>query len=295
MRWLLVLTLSVCAVPLQAGDRAGVPAEGPSLTGNLRVDLLARKELFDHLVLGDSAGTGEPGERKSVLLAAGLSLLIPGTGELYAGSYWKAALFFAIEVAAWGLAYSYDQRGDRQTEDFQAYADGHWTVNQYTEYTRVNAKAMNGQLDPATYALYNPDQTVNWSELNRLERDIGGWYSHTLPAYGSQQYYELIGKYPQYFSGWSDANTSLPPVYPIVKANLPPNSLWYNGERGKANDNYATATTFVTVAFVNHVVSALDAAWTAGSVNARLSAAALPVPAGRSVAAVPALRLTLHY
>jgi hypothetical protein len=295
MRWLLVLTLSVCAVPLQAGDRAGVPAEGPSLTGNLRVDLLARKELFDHLQLGDSAGTREPGERKSVLIAAGLSLLIPGTGEWYAGSYWKAALFFAIEVAAWGFAYSYDQRGDRQTEDFQAYADGNWTVNQYTEYTRVNAKAMNGQVDPATYALYNPDQTVNWSELNRLERDIGGWYSHTLPEYGTQQYYELIGKYPQYFSGWSDANTSLPPVYPVVKANLPPNSLWYNGERGKANDYYATATTFVTVAFVNHVVSALDAAWTAGSVNARLSAAVLPVPAGRSVAAVPALRLTLQY
>jgi hypothetical protein len=295
MRWLLVLTLSVCAVPLQAGDRARVPAEGPSLTGNLRVDLLARKELFDHLQLGDSAGTREPAERKSVLIAAGLSLLIPGTGEWYAGSYWKAALFFAIEVAAWGFAYSYDQRGDRQTEDFQAYADGHWTVNQYTEYTRLNAKAMNGQVDPATYALYNPDQTVNWSELNRLERDIGGWYSHTLPAYGTQQYYELIGKYPQYFSGWSDANTSLPPVYPIVKANLPPNSLWYDGERGKANDYYATATTFVTVAFVNHVVSALDAAWTASSFNARLSAVVLPVPAGRSVAAVPALRLTVHY
>ena len=28
--------------------------------------------------------------------------------------------------------------------------------------------------------------------------------SHNLPPHGDQQYYELIGKYHQYSSGWND-------------------------------------------------------------------------------------------
>ena len=42
---------------------------------------------------------------------------------------------------------------------------------------------------------------------------------------------------------------------------------YYSIERGKANDYYSNATTFVTVAVVNHVVSAVDAAWSAHSHN----------------------------
>jgi hypothetical protein len=271
------------------------PADGRHLTGHLHVDLFARRELFDRLVLQESTSPAAEGDRRSIFIAGGLSLLIPGAGEWYAGSPLKAALFFAIEAAAWTLAYSYDRRGDRQTADFQRFADGHWSVNRYADYTTTNAKAMNGLVDPSAYRVYNPDNTVNWPELNRLERDISGWYSHTLPGYGTQQYYELIGKYPQYFSGWNDANTTLPPVYAVVKASLPANYTWYSGERGKANDYYSTASTYVTVAVLNHVVSALDAAWTAHSYNAHLSAELLTVPAGNSLAAVPALRLSVGY
>ena len=108
---------------------------------------------------------------------------------------------------------------------------------------------------------------LNNSALNQLESALGNWYSHNLPGYGEQQYYELIGKYEQFYQGWDDANSSLPGYYDVAKANLSPENQWYAGERGKANDYYTKASTFIAVAIVNHVISAIVAAWAAGSYN----------------------------
>jgi hypothetical protein len=92
-----------------------------------------------------------------------------------------------------------------------------------------------------------PWTQVNWAELNRMERDIAGYYSHTLPPYGEQQYYELIGKYPQFNQGWNDA----PPSFNYGDA-LTPNFVYYSGERGKANSLYASASRWVTVVIISH-------------------------------------------
>jgi len=54
---------------------------------------------------------------------------------------------------------------------------------------------------------------VNLGELNRLEGDLGGYYSHQLPPHG-EQYYEEIGKYPQFNVGWDDfGNENTPFTY----------------------------------------------------------------------------------
>jgi hypothetical protein len=93
----------------------------------------------------------------------------------------------------------------------------------------------------------------------------------------------MIGKYPQFNQGWDDANLQLPPDYETMKANLTPQFLAYGDERAAANDQYAKATTFVTVAIINHVVSAVDAAFTAASVNrahARARIHSVPGPYG---------------
>jgi hypothetical protein len=135
---------------------------------------------------------------------------------------------------------------------------------------------------------------VNWAELNRMESDIaatatGTYYSHVLPSYNSQQYYELIGKYPQFNQGWDDA----PPSFNYGN-QLSAEFQYYSGERGKANTYYSTASTFVALAFVNHVVSAVDGALSAGSYNRGLHASvgSQTIPAYGGYAAVPVLRLT---
>jgi len=76
-----------------------------------------------------------------------------------------------------------------------------------------------------------------------------------------------------------------------MKANLTANFKYYSVERGKANDYYSTAKTFVTIAVVNHIVSAIDAAWSAASYNKKihLQGSVHSYPVGGSMAVVPAL------
>jgi hypothetical protein len=245
------------------------------LTGNLRVDLFGQMGHFMNLGQeGDPSGL-PVAQKKSPFLAGGLSLLVPGAGEFYAESYWKAAAFFAVEATLWTVAYINDQKGDDQTVLFEGYADENWSVRQYAEWTLSHATMINSSVDLDDHQdVLVGDMGVNWNELNALERDIGNWYSHTLPPYGDQQYYELIGKYQQYYQGWADADATLD-TYEEVSAKLNAGGTqftYYSSERGKANDYYGTASTAVTIVVVNHIVSALDAAWSASSYNSRIEA-----------------------
>jgi hypothetical protein len=269
------------------------------LTGNVRVDLFGIQDMHDGLPqLAKGVGSVDLPHR-SPWLAAGMSLVVPGSGELYAGSVWKAAAFFVVDVGLWVMAYHYDHEGDRQTDFFQNYADQHWSVVQYGQYTETNLHPANG---PYLWLIPNsagmrPWQRVNWAELNRMESDIGGYYSHNLPPYGQQQYYELIGKYPQFNQGWDDANLLLPPDYETIKANLTERYLYYAGERGQANVFYDRATTFVTIAIVNHILSAVDAAWTAhlfnNNVHVEMGSQLVPADAGYVQVPVLKVRVTL--
>ncbi len=293
----LVVLLSLATLRAGAQISPGPPAKEESpLTGNLRLDLF-RPSLADGRMFIQTQSAPMELHRKSPWLAAGMSLIVPGSGEFYAESYWKSAIFLAVEVGAWALAYHFDKKGDRQTDFFQGYADQHWSVVQYAEYTIKNFIPAAQQDDYTRKVIPNlgvgrPWEQVNWDALNAMEREIGGFYSHTLPRYGEQQYYELIGKYPQFNQGWDDANLSLPPDYFVIKANLTARYLYYSIERGKANDFYRNATTFVTVAVVNHVLSAIDAAWSVSSYNQAIAeGTVLTIPGPDGLVCVPAVRL----
>ena len=67
-------------------------------------------------------------KEKNIWIGAGLSLLVPGAGEYYAKSYIKSAIFFAIEVASWSLYAIYQHKGNKQTNDFQNYANSNWSL-----------------------------------------------------------------------------------------------------------------------------------------------------------------------
>jgi hypothetical protein len=270
-----------------------------ALTGNIRVDFFG--------LSGGITESAPPQEvlpsterTKSPWLAAGMSLLVPGSGEFYAESYWKAAAFFAVEVAAWTVAYVNNKKGDEQTESYQQYADQNWNVRQYAEWTVGHASQINPGIDMSLHqdVLFG-DQGVDWTALNDLERDINRWYSHTLPPYGDQQYFELIGKYQQFYQGWSDAEPSLD-TYEEISARLDAGGTqftYYSGERGKANDYYSTASTGVTVAVINHIVSAIDAAWSASSYNSTIEAGVgfQKAPDGPLFVSVPSLMFSYRF
>ena len=237
------------------------------LTGNLSADA--------KLLLKDYEQTDTPQlafnleNRKTPILAGVLSLLVPGAGEIYTEEYLKAGIFIAIEAAVITTAVIYDGKGDDKTTEFQNYADDYknpdhnWSVVKYAEWLINNENAdPNIRTDDwdVDDTRLPPWQRVNWSLLNESESG-----SHNLPAHGEQQYYELIGKYHQYSSGWNDFSGG------ANKDIISPNFLFYAGMRGDANDFYSVAKTAVIGIYVNHFLSALDAVWSAVSFNKDLA------------------------
>ena len=211
--------------------------------------------------------------KKSPILAGVMSLLIPGSGEIYVGEYLKAGIFLALEAAVVTTAIVYDGKGDDKTTEFQNYADdytnddpitGHnWDVVEYAKwlvkYEHNDDQEMLNRIVTSNDESLPPWDRVNWAELNAAEN------GHKLPPHGEQQYYELIGKYHQYSSGWNDykggANNDL----------ISPNLIYYSGMRGDANNFYSVASTAVIGIYVNHFLSALDAVWSATQFNKDLA------------------------
>ncbi len=214
--------------------------------------------------------------KKSPILAGVLSFVVPGAGEFYSESYIKTAVFVAIEAAAITVGLIYNKKGDNQTDFFQNYANQNWSVVRYANWTIANAKTINSSIDPTQYKVFDNSGKVNWNELNRLENDLSGFYSHRLAYFGDQQYYEMIGKYEQFYQGWDDADPTLT-SYDEIKAKLngsSTNFMYYARERGKANDFYDVASKAVVVIVANHFISAIDAAWTASRFNKNLKVSA---------------------
>jgi hypothetical protein len=272
-------------------------------TGNARLDLLSD---IGAMQLKDSLISSQDHEKKSALLAGALSLALPGAGEFYTKSYWRAGGFLLAEAGLWVVYAVYSSKGDQQTTVFQDYADAHWSVVRYAQWIQDNVSKLNpdvtgftGWLIPGTENL-QPWDRVDWSAVNTVENRIaqvsGNGFTHLLPHRPQQQYFELIGKYPQFAAGWDDAGVMT--VERILKSDVSPRFLDYSAMRGKANDYYNIATTGSAILIVNHLLSALDAAWSAAQFNNQLKLEAHLQPIVRStefVEFVPTARLTVTF
>ena len=205
--------------------------------------------------------------KKSTVLAALMSAVLPGSGELYVGDYLKAAIFFSVEAALITLAVINDNKGDDLTNEFEVFADEHWSVVDYSQYIMIHWQEL-GLTEQCNISINDNDnlppwERVNWSDLNNCEGMISV-FSHRLPLHGEQQYYELIGKYKQYSSGWDAFNGNNYDDVPQVM-------LDYAEMREKANDTYNIAAKAVVGIYINHILSAIDAVWSATSYNKDLA------------------------
>jgi hypothetical protein len=230
------------------------------LTGNLSVD---SKILFEERKFESQPELLPQSENKKSPFLAGLfSFILPGAGEFYSGSYLKSAIFLAVEAAVITTAVIYDKKGDDQTDKFEKYADENWSVVKYAQWL-IDFKL--GGIDPGIITSTDPSlppwQRVDWSKLHEAE-----FGTHKLPAYGEQQYYELIGKYHEYSTGWDDFNPNSEDY-----KSVSPHFTYYSGERGKANDYYNVTSKAVIGIYINHFLSVLDAVWTTAQYNKSLA------------------------
>lgn len=249
-----------------------------ALTGNLAMD--SKILTMNNSPLQKQNLLPEPSDKKNPMLAGLFSLIVPGSGDFYAEHYWEAGIFAAIEVGAIAIALHYDKKGDDQTSYFQGIADRKdgWSVKRYVDF--LNSK---NSADPerTQYVInYTIDESkpewqwFDWGKIN--EAELG---SHKLPIHGTQQYYELIGKYNEYNPGWesywpngSSLNGSqYDPVYAQGSTVGLDQLKTYAGYRGKANDYYDYASHAVIAIYINHFLSVVDAIWSTISYNKNLS------------------------
>ncbi|MCR4440099.1 MAG: hypothetical protein QHJ34_12695 [bacterium] len=190
------------------------------------------------------------GRRKSPLLGGLASAAIPGAGQVYAGSHWKALGFVAVEVASWVFYAHWDKDSDRIKAQFHQFADAHWREDEYWAWIALESGLPASDL-PA---------------LRQWEREH---FSHFLHEEKDQQYYEMIGKYDQFNIGWDDTNTP--------RGRDSARRDYYETLRDKSNKAYKKAATCQMIALANHGLSALDAAWTVSRHNRRVAHTSLRI------------------
>lgn len=274
MKTSILILFIICTVTLTKAQES--VQKQNSLSGNLMID---SKIASNDIIQAQAPQLNfQSSSKKSRWLGGLMSLVLPGAGEFYAQSYLKAAIFFVVEAAAITTAIVYNNKGDKQTQYFQDYANQNWDVAKYAAWTLQHVNNINPNVNPNDYKVfrnnvnwqnlnsstdwnqYNDD--VDWTELNRLESALGSGYTHQLPYPGDQQFYELIGKYPQYSHGWDTSNLS-DTDYHILTQQF----LWYSHQRGLANTFYQTGSTAIAFVYINHFLSTLDAIWTVDRYN----------------------------
>jgi len=171
---------------------------------------------------------------KSVKKAFLYSLIVPGSGELYAGSKIKAALFFGLDVTLWALYFNYHGKGKDKEDEYRTFADSTWSETEYKWWLWEHL-----HIDSDTAQYWDPEKQ-EWTYL-----------SHHLPDKKTDQYYEMIGKYEQFAWGWVDYDNT---------TNFSLYRDFYLGVRRDANDLLNKATYSAMFSLANHILSAFDAA-----------------------------------
>lgn len=220
------------------------------------------------------------------------SLIIPGTGQVKNRSWWKAGLFLAIEATSVYLFVDNKNSARAGERNYEKYANRNWSVVQYSnwlvEYHKINGLE-NPHIDEFKNMLGDAEASFNiesdWDEvdlevLHKVERNtpyitsdqqISNNFSHTLPEYGSQQYYELIAKYYQFQAGWRDydefhnnTGSFFNERFLIDRDGAYASPFFYEAAQmaEQFNEDYRSSSTFLSILIANHILSAFDAYFT---------------------------------
>lgn len=217
--------------------------------------------------------------RNSPSLAFAGSFLLPGLSQAMNDSWFRSSFYFLVEAAALTVHFSYLNKGRNNESAYQNYVNSNWSVTKYAEFLvnynnfykpgntiDLNDLATDGNTIPQGQYAYGKEGwvLVDINKLRDLERvtlysgSSGTAFSHVLPNYDSQQYYELVSKYYQFGPGWSDFSAD-PDAIIWNKEGM--SQQWHDGVKKaeRFNDQLRVAGYMVSVLVVNHFISAFDA------------------------------------
>ncbi|MBC8450710.1 hypothetical protein H8D73_00685 [bacterium] len=201
---------------------ASVPEEASARSDLVLISSLdARAELLS--VGGSDEASVESGHDPSKMFL--ISLAVPGSGELVQGKK-RGYLFLLAEVAMWSGFLVLDKQGIDERGDYESFADANWDLESYMEFYNENC-------------IESPHDYANGCR--------------PLADFGSQEFYEDIGKYDVYWPWWGGDGV---PNEPTSDALALRDEYW--GMRKDSNTSLRQARYFMMAALLNHVVSAVD-------------------------------------
>ncbi|MCH8276799.1 MAG: hypothetical protein IIA50_04565 [Bacteroidetes bacterium] len=245
---------------------------------------------------------------RSIPLAFGLSALVPGLGQMYNRQWGKAIAAVALEAAVVTGYFVLRNRGLDAEDVFKDDAHLNWSpiryarwLNDYTEFLVQDHGASISAPSITIPTGINFERPDTWTSTDRqsaaaffeqirtVERDVfhpetRAVFSHQLPGFGDQQYYELIGKYFQFAPGWtdypaweSDSGEFTAAIDPEMtgeggsKPNVSDKFYAYARDHAHSQDLLRQASRLSLLLIVNHLIAGIDAAVSAKLHTDRIS------------------------
>ena len=211
---------------------AAVARAGSGATELARISSLdARDELLE-VGTGGEEGGATAHDPTLMFLA---SFAVPGSGQLIQGKT-RGYLFLVAEIALWGGFYMLESKGADERDGYETFADDHW--------------------DFAAYAAWYQSTCVDCPDCDE-------YLCRPLAEYGTQEYYEDIGKYATYWRWWFyDGDETYINWDEYSDSDVAFRDAYYD-MRGDSNRYLRQARYAMMAALLNHVVAGVDAFLTA--------------------------------
>lgn len=172
------------------------------------------------------------------------STLIPGLGELTMGYEKRGIALMAAEVVAWTGYYKNHNDGMQERTDYEHYADVHWAESRW--------------IQNFPNLCNNPQTVQDIEECGQASSGSGAWpgYIPYIPkSVDKQHYYENLGKYDWYISGWDDWDPNANPY-----AHQTDNRTTYRAMRHDSNTSLDHADAFLWVSVAARAFSIAETA-----------------------------------
>jgi hypothetical protein len=270
---------------------------------------MSRRDLLGPVKVSKVHGIDEmKGKYKSPRKALFMSLVVPGSGQLYVGgskfTYARGVIYLALEAGLWaGWYYNTVYRYDEQVRKYKKFADEHYSIGRYENamydlFTSLDDASQ----DSRFVERYMSSRQSFCEALYGTGNNRGCYSGRQLPYeketdhkrafgdnpqklkkerksgfYEASEVYQIIGG-ATYVLGWDDVDSVATvdalgledPNSEIVELGQSSNRSKYRSMRNEANELADMQAWFIGGLILNHLISAVDAAFTAHSHNKSL-------------------------
>ena len=266
---------------------------------------ISRRDVLGPVKVSKIRGINEmKGSYKSPRKALFMSLVLPGTGQIYIGSstfnYVRGGAYIAVEAALWSGWYYYSvHKYNKQASKYKGFANNNFSVGSYeqsmrhiyllqledaSEESNFKLRYLNNR-EAYCKSIYGTATTNNCYSNDNLFRNDSrhlaafdevplGETLKGMNLYDNNQFYQIIAN-PTYVLGWVDVQDRASyQELGLSDSNLETVPLGtsshldtYQDMRKKANDYASMQAWFFGGLILNHVISAFDAALSANTHN----------------------------